>query len=372
MGGELLFTCKVNISSVASPGQYQLVISNVTFTYYTDTPTYGSGWTTGTNGTIIVQVPTATPTKTGTPAATPTPTPTPPGKPLGDSCSGASVCQSGFCVNGVCCSSTCPFDPMRCDIYGHKGTRSQPLPIGGNCEKNTDCEQGLVCNPDTKLCALPPPFRTPTPLPPSPTPTPRIHINIGSARGGPGNTVSITVSLAASGVSVAATANDIMFDSGALSLDPAQCQVNSTIGKSLTAGTVGSGWVRVFVQAKPSTSAIRDGPLYTCTVSIAGLALPDTYPLWNGNTAAFSPAGAQLSGVAGAEGFVIVSLVPQACIGDCNNNQQVTVADILTVVNIALGNALLSDCEAGDINGDGYITVDEILTAVNNALNGCL
>jgi hypothetical protein len=41
------------------------------------------------------------------------------------------------------------------------------------------------------------------------------------------------------------------------------------------------------------------------------------------------------------------------------------------MVNIALGEAPLSQCEAGDGNGDNEITVDEILTAVNNALQGC-
>ena len=41
------------------------------------------------------------------------------------------------------------------------------------------------------------------------------------------------------------------------------------------------------------------------------------------------------------------------------------------MVNIALGNAQLSQCSTGDANGDHQITVDEILTAVNNALNGC-
>jgi hypothetical protein len=44
--------------------------------------------------------------------------------------------------------------------------------------------------------------------------------------------------------------------------------------------------------------------------------------------------------------------------------------EILTIVNIALGNTITA-CEAGDANHDGQITVDEILTAVNNALNGC-
>jgi archaellum component FlaG (FlaF/FlaG flagellin family) len=61
----------------------------------------------------------------------------------------------------------------------------------------------------------------------------------------------------------------------------------------------------------------------------------------------------------------------QACVGDCDSLGHVTVDEILTMVNIALGNASITACEAGDANGDSQITVDEILTAVNNALNGC-
>ena len=41
------------------------------------------------------------------------------------------------------------------------------------------------------------------------------------------------------------------------------------------------------------------------------------------------------------------------------------------MVNIALENAPVTDCEAGDPNGSGGITIDEILTAVNNALGMC-
>jgi hypothetical protein len=59
------------------------------------------------------------------------------------------------------------------------------------------------------------------------------------------------------------------------------------------------------------------------------------------------------------------------CKGDCHDDGAVSVAEILTLVNIALGNTSASACLAGDANGDGRITVDEILAAVNNALNGC-
>jgi Ca2+-binding EF-hand superfamily protein len=68
---------------------------------------------------------------------------------------------------------------------------------------------------------------------------------------------------------------------------------------------------------------------------------------------------------------VVVSLVPLVCVGDCDGSYTVTVDEILTLVNIALGNGDISTCLAGDANHDGKITVDEILTAVNNALNGC-
>jgi len=63
--------------------------------------------------------------------------------------------------------------------------------------------------------------------------------------------------------------------------------------------------------------------------------------------------------------------VPVPCVGDCNGNGQVTIDDILTMVDIALGNVDVSACLAGDANHDGQITVDEILRAVNAALRGC-
>ncbi len=59
------------------------------------------------------------------------------------------------------------------------------------------------------------------------------------------------------------------------------------------------------------------------------------------------------------------------CTGDCNSDSAVTVDEIVTLVNIALGTTPITECEAGDTNNDGQITVDEIVTAVNNALNGC-
>jgi len=59
------------------------------------------------------------------------------------------------------------------------------------------------------------------------------------------------------------------------------------------------------------------------------------------------------------------------CSGDCNDDGQVTVNELIIGVNIALEAADVSSCEAFDLNHDGLVTVDEIIPAVTAALNGC-
>jgi len=49
----------------------------------------------------------------------------------------------------------------------------------------------------------------------------------------------------------------------------------------------------------------------------------------------------------------------------------VTVNELLVMVNVALGQAQVSECTAGDRDQSGEITIDEILVAVSYALNGC-
>jgi hypothetical protein len=61
----------------------------------------------------------------------------------------------------------------------------------------------------------------------------------------------------------------------------------------------------------------------------------------------------------------------QTCCGDCDTNGQVMVDEVITAVNIALGNSGLNTCDPADDNGDGQVTIDEVLAAVSNALNGC-
>ncbi len=64
-------------------------------------------------------------------------------------------------------------------------------------------------------------------------------------------------------------------------------------------------------------------------------------------------------------------IVPNACAGDCSEDGQVTVDEVVRLVAVALGNEIPSTCPAGDADGDGQVTVDEIVNAIGMALGGC-
>ena len=59
-----------------------------------------------------------------------------------------------------------------------------------------------------------------------------------------------------------------------------------------------------------------------------------------------------------------------ACVGDCDGDGEVSVVEIVRLVNVALGNTPLESCTAGDENGDGQVTIDEIVHAVGNVFQG--
>ena len=62
---------------------------------------------------------------------------------------------------------------------------------------------------------------------------------------------------------------------------------------------------------------------------------------------------------------------PLRCVGDCQHDGSVTVDELVTMVNIALGNAAVATCTAGDADANEQITIDEVISAVNVALQGC-
>ena len=64
------------------------------------------------------------------------------------------------------------------------------------------------------------------------------------------------------------------------------------------------------------------------------------------------------------------TVAPPLCAGDCDGDSVVTIAELITMVNIALGSAQPSACAHGVPNG-AAVNIALIIQAVNNALNGC-
>jgi len=63
---------------------------------------------------------------------------------------------------------------------------------------------------------------------------------------------------------------------------------------------------------------------------------------------------------------------PGGCFGDCNDDGEITIDELVRAVNIALGTSTVEQCNSIDANGDGEVTIDELVKAVNAALNGCV
>ena len=65
------------------------------------------------------------------------------------------------------------------------------------------------------------------------------------------------------------------------------------------------------------------------------------------------------------------SPTPQrACVGDCDENGTVTIAELIVSVRVAMGEQY-DVCPAIDSNDDAHASVDELVDAVRNALEGC-
>jgi len=70
--------------------------------------------------------------------------------------------------------------------------------------------------------------------------------------------------------------------------------------------------------------------------------------------------------------------IPPLCIGDCNRDGTVTVDELITGVNMALGRISPRSCDAFCVPGCtggpglGLVTVDCVIRGVNNAIDGCL
>lgn len=142
---------------------------------------------------------------------------------------------------------------------------------------------------------------------------------------------------------------------------PAGPQKLVTIDLKINAGATGVIPLKVYTESADSTK-----PQFTAFLSVGDkLAVDQTCTSTVGQPPCSAGATSQVAITSGQ----ITAAVN--CTGDCLGDGEVTVDDIIKMVNIANGAATLSECPAGDGNGDGEVTIDDIIVAVNNALNGC-
>src|SRR5262249_38670959 len=232
--------------------------------------------------------------------------------------------------------------------------------------------------------------RTNTPVLPTPTQPPPptstataggAAVIVGSASGAPNGQVMLAVSLDAADVSIAALVVDIGFDAHTpIDARPdgrPSCAVNPEINKGGTdfafvprdcaAGGTCTG-VRAAVIALDNTAAIANGSvLFTCTATIRRGAVAGTYP----RTCSSAQAADSLPHAVGLGCTSGAITVQAACPGDCDGDHQVTVSELMTGVNILLGNLTLDQCGALDMNADHELMINELLAGVISLLNGC-
>jgi len=117
----------------------------------------------------------------------------------------------------------------------------------------------------------------------------------------------------------------------------------------------------------PMNNAGAIGTLGTCgevaTATPTDTALPATATPTN--TAGSATATATSAGASPTA----TTAAGSTCYGDCNGDGMVTVNELVTLVNIALGDQTASACPS--LPPDATVTIADLVLAVNNALNGC-
>jgi CSLREA domain-containing protein len=246
----------------------------------------------------------------------------------------------------------------------------------------------------TATAVLPTITPTATPVPATPTSTPEpVEVVIGSATGMPGERVTFDVTLRTGPVLVGSVQHDVGYDSLNLRIATLPgggpvCELNPQLGKASVfllrppqcEGEACDTLFAAVFSVQPPITAIPDGSvLYICEMEISPTAAAGAYALAGSRIVASDLEGFAIERVVGIDGTILVqeaptpvpTATPVPCVGDCNGDGEVTVDELLTMVNIALGNLPVTACPAGDGNGDDEVTVEEILLATNHALRGC-
>lgn len=349
--GSLLYTCKASIAPNAAAGEYPLTISAVVLQSPSGAPLPNPG---GSSGVIVVVIPTPSPT---------------PGAADCCQCSGPAVCGPATTGCGACVvvfGAACDGSSGQCMPFTVTPTRSVTATTS---ETPTATRTGTPTD-------TPPSTPTHTPVPTGSataiaTPTPSVS-SLPTTTNTASASQTITPSPATPTVTSLETATATLAPTGVVThtgtatvtatptVVVSQTETSTPTAVASQTGTVPSATVTSSPISTPSsteTVTATEVPTRTSTATATASRTP---------TATTSATGTEPPTPTPS-----ASPTPKVCAGDCDHSGDVTVTDIVTMVNIALESAPVTACTAGDVNGDGQVTVDEILTAVGNNLSGC-
>jgi hypothetical protein len=103
----------------------------------------------------------------------------------------------------------------------------------------------------------------------------------------------------------------------------------------------------------------RDG-----TATFQWATTDETVGAWRLRVGAFDEGGGQ-------DFHDVEITIATPCAGDCNRDGNVTVDEVVTAINVALGLDSLTACTAADEDTNDGVTVDELVSAVDSSIHGC-
>ncbi len=125
-----------------------------------------------------------------------------------------------------------------------------------------------------------------------------------------------------------------------------------------------------------ATASVAATPTGQPSASVAATATPSELPRTppasaTATSSPSAPAATPTSAATPRRSVTATQSPAAACNGDCDGDDRVSIGELITAVNVALGNLAADQCPRVDVNGDGAVAINELILAVNRALRGC-
>jgi hypothetical protein len=171
--------------------------------------------------------------------------------------------------------------------------------------------------------------------------------------------------------------------------DKPDCRVNSEIDKLIDGSdTFGFGYLRAGAACNPASETCDSvraivlstdnvdpiaagATLFTCNFKLAeGLSEGTIVTLDVSNAIGSDPGGARAADFAAAGGAITIAAV-SSCVGNCDDDNQVSIGDLQIGLNIFFGIAPIAQCPSFDVDGTGEVTIGALQQGLNNFFGGC-